>query len=59
MSPTYKQNKSHIYNWQHRNVERSRELKKITAQRYYAFKREQTRLCRILLDDFSEENNKN
>lgn len=49
-SPTYKQNKTHIYNWQRKNIERTRELKKITKRRYDMFKKEQKRLFSILLE---------
>lgn len=50
MSPTYTQNKKHIYLWQSRNIERSRELKRIAKRKFDLFKKEQKRLFRILLD---------
>ena len=49
-SPTYKQNKTHIYKWREKNIEKLREINKKSKQRYDMFKKEQKRLFCILLE---------
>ena len=49
-SPTYAQNKKHIYNYAAKNPDKIREIVKLSKRKYDAFKKERTRLFRILLD---------
>lgn len=38
-SPTYQQNKAHIYKWRAKNAERNREIVRTSKQRYDAWKK--------------------
>ena len=52
-SPTYEQNKRFIYQWKHKNetnLNRARELSKLSKRKIDAFKKERTRLFHILID---------
>lgn len=39
MAPTYQQNKAHIYKWRANNLERNREIVRISKRKYDAWKK--------------------
>ena len=49
-SPTYAQNKVHIYKWKAKNVERNRELNCLAKQRFDCWKKIQKIYLNILLN---------
>lgn len=50
-SPTYQQNKIHIYKWRMNNPEHNRELNRLSQKRYTAWKKIKMEFLSILLEN--------
>ena len=49
-SPSYQQNKKHIYRWVENNLERKREIARNNQRKYDMWKREKKIFLKILLE---------
>ena len=52
MPPTYKQNKTHIYKYREKNIDKVREMQKLYKRRKDAWLKVQKEFFNILADNF-------